>query len=213
MGNEPTRGLEDDDRLHEAITAFEEARDAGLNRDPQEWLRRYPEVAGRLADYFADGEVLGRRLAVLTTTTSSGPFPAISDYAILEELGRGGMGVVYKARQLSANRLVALKLIRDRQLASADDRERFRLEAESAANLDHPHIVPLYDVGQHEGLPYFSMKLVDGRSLAQLPPRSLRPSEAAELIARLARGVHHAHQRGILYRDVGCAGGVRSPRT
>src|SRR5262245_57468836 len=125
------------------------------------------------------------------------------DYELLEKIGRGGQGLVYRARQKSLNRTVALKVIGLGQLATTEHLKRFRLEAETAARLDHPCIVPIYEVGEREGSCYFSMKFIDGGQLdevARRKPISLR--NAAELIAKLARAVHCAHEHGILHRDI-----------
>jgi serine/threonine protein kinase len=125
------------------------------------------------------------------------------DYELLEEIGRGGQGVVYRARQKSLNRTVALKVIGLGQWATQAHLKRFRREAESAANLDHPCIVPIYDVGEREGSCYFSMKFIDGGQLDEVAKRKpLSPRNAAELIAKLARTVHYAHEHGILHRDI-----------
>jgi WD40 repeat protein len=127
----------------------------------------------------------------------------VAGYEILSELGRGGMGVVYLARQLSLKRLVALKMVLAGSHAGSAELVRFRTEAEAAARLQHPNIVQIYEVGQQDGLPFFSLEYVDGGSLARaLAGTPLPPGRAAQLIETLARAMHYAHQRGIVHRDL-----------
>ena len=124
-------------------------------------------------------------------------------YEVLGELGRGGMGVVYRARRVALKRLVALKMVLPGRHTGAAQLARFRAEAEAGARLDHPGIVPVYEVGEHEGLPYFSMALVEGETLAQRLARGpLPPREAAELVRPVAQAMAYAHERGVVHRDL-----------
>ena len=128
---------------------------------------------------------------------------SFGDYDLLEPIASGGMGIVYKARQISLNRVVAVKMIRLGNWATATDLRRFLREAENAAKLEHPHIVPVHEVGQVGGLPYFSMKLMEGGSLADALGRLAENPRAAALLAiPIALAVHHAHQHGVLHRDL-----------
>src|SRR5881275_1927273 len=127
----------------------------------------------------------------------------LGDYELLEEIGRGGQGVVFRARQKSLNRTVAVKVISLGQWASKAHLKRFRLEAEAAARLEHPGIVPIHEVGERDGSCYFSMKFVEGGQLDEVVRRArMSIRQAAELIAKVARTVHYAHQHGILHRDI-----------
>src|SRR5437773_2745690 len=127
----------------------------------------------------------------------------LGDYELLEEVGRGGQGVVFRARQKSLNRIVALKVIRLGQWASKAHLKRFRLEAEAAARLEHPGIVPIHEVGERDGSCYFSMKFVEGGQLDEVVKRTPTSTrQAAELIANVAHTVHYAHEHGILHRDI-----------
>ena len=129
--------------------------------------------------------------------------PSISGYEILGELGRGGMGVVYRARQVALNRSVALKMVLADAHAGPAALHRFRAEAQAVARLQHPNIVQVYEVGEHGGRPYFSLELVEGCTLAdRLAGTPLPAHAAAELTERLARAIHAAHERGVIHRDL-----------
>ena len=125
------------------------------------------------------------------------------EYELIEELARGGMGVVYRARHKGLNRTVALKVILSGQFASENDVRRFQLEAGAAANLDHEGIVPIYEVGEHDGHHYFTMKLIEGGSLLSCLPEIRKDHrKMARLFSKIAAAVHHAHVRGVLHRDL-----------
>jgi WD40 repeat protein/tRNA A-37 threonylcarbamoyl transferase component Bud32 len=187
---------------------------AGKELDLQQLQARYPQFAAELADFVAGREQIEQLAAPLRQVAQAAaaePPGALAQtavqefgtYELLEVIARGGMGVIYKARQKAAKRLVALKMIRASRLASVADVSRFRNEAETVAQLDHPHIVPIYEVGEQEGQLYFSMKLMEGGSLAQHLRRfTSDPRAGARLLATIARAVHYAHQRGVLHRDL-----------
>lgn len=138
---------------------------------------------------------------------AGGPSPTViryfRDYEIIREIARGGMGVVFHARQMALNRPVALKMILAGQLADDTEVRRFYMEAEAAASLDHPGIVPIYEVGEHEGQHFFSMGFVEGQSLAhKVSGGPLPPHEAASLLAQTADAIQYAHDRGVIHRDL-----------
>jgi serine/threonine-protein kinase len=226
MGTDAT---DREQRLDEIIAGYLEALRRGEAPDRGLLLASNPDLADELASFFADKDRFDRAAPPLPPagagpTLSATPLPGemvraaapgesrrFGDYDLLEEIARGGMGVVWKARQRSLNRVVALKAVLAGHLASAADVQRFRTEAEMAAHLDHPNIVPIYEVGEHQGQHYFSMKLIEGGSLAQwIADRRVPIADwskdqqraCARLVATVARAVHHAHQRGLLHRDL-----------
>src|SRR5437899_260302 len=127
----------------------------------------------------------------------------LGDYELLEEIGRGGMGVVYRARQLSLDRIVAVKMLLFGPLASVEFVKRFRAEASAAASLQHPNIVAIHEVGVHQGQQYFAMDYVEGPSLAKLLANGSLPARlAADYLKTIAEAIQYAHERGILHRDL-----------
>jgi hypothetical protein len=146
----------------------------------------------------------GSILSPDTPTGSAGSgFPNVSGYEILGELGRGGMGVVYKARQTGLHRRVALKMIQAGDHADPENRARFAREGEAVARLHHPHIVQIYETGEQDGVPFYSMELVEGGTLSEyLGGQPVSPRDAADLLLTLADAVRHAHEHGIVHRDL-----------
>jgi tetratricopeptide (TPR) repeat protein/tRNA A-37 threonylcarbamoyl transferase component Bud32 len=199
------------DLIYHEIVLREEA---GESPQLEEYLRRFPELAAELTLQFEVEGALGReptapggdeKTVIVGHRPAPAPngWPTIPGYEILGELGRGGMGVVYKARQLRLNRAVALKMILAGDHAPAEAAIRFLAEAESIARLHHPHIVQIFAFGDHDGRPYFEMEYVDGGSLAERLGGGPWPArEAARLVETLARAIHAAHRSGIIHRDL-----------
>ncbi len=210
-----------DERLAALLEELGEQRRLGNRPDLAAVAALHPDLADELrelwgavllAEEFAPLSNEGRRPPERTLKELTSPAwhvglarepQSFGDYELLDVLGRGGMGIVYRARQRSLNRFVALKMILHGDMASPEDLSRFRTEAKAAAQLNHPHIVPVHEAGEHEGQAYFSMRLVEGQTLAALLARGpLQPREAARYLATIARAVQYAHERGILHRDL-----------
>jgi serine/threonine protein kinase len=184
----------------------------GERPDPGEYARSFPEFAERLRVQMEVHEALAADETAKTALDwpregsvagEDGVAPVIPGYELLDEIGRGGMGIVYRARQLKPNRLVALKMILEGRFASRHDVLRFENEVEAVAALDHPGAVPILEVGQSQGLHYFTMPLLSGGSLADAQRLLVAdPRAVARVLIGIAGAVHHAHQRGILHRDL-----------
>ncbi len=171
-------------------------------------------ATGSTIGFRATGESTGGTKRAGERFVHDGVLPQFGDYELLSEIARGGMGIVYKARQRSLDRLVAVKLILAGQLATVDSLARFRLEAQAAAQLHHPGIVPIYEIGEYETQHFFSMELIDGVSLAECldefrvnpkadpPERRSQELCVARLLAQVARALDFAHQHGVLHRDL-----------
>ncbi len=175
-----------------------EAEERGDWAPVVDWLARRPDRAADLLGCVAAGRRMGALLGMPVPARTPGS--ALGDFEILEEIGRGGMGVVYRARDRRLGRVVALKVTRG--ALSATERARLRFEAESMAESSHPNVVPVFASGEANGEPYLVMPLMTGSLAGWLKDRLTAPTKAAEIVRDIARGVHHAHQRGLIHRDL-----------
>lgn len=202
----------DDALLAELLDGMLSQRRENSAGSLEDLIAAHPHLARELRELWATVQIAEEFASFdsLATQDAAAPEPAspftpreFGDYELLEELGRGGMGIVYRARQKSLDRIVALKMILRGDLASAADLARFRAEAEAAARLHHPNIVPVYEVDEIEGRPCFSMKLIEGTTLARkLLDGPLASRTAAEMLVPICRAIADAHRRGVLHRDL-----------
>ncbi len=212
MSSSSVQLADPDERLAALLAALGDDARAGRTPDVAAAAAANPDLAAELRELWAIAQFadLARSTATIPfTPPSTDTTPAVlprdfGDFELLAELGRGGMGVVYKANQKSLNRTVALKMVREAHLASDADRARFRAEAEAAARLKHPNIVTVHEVGTADGQAYLCMEYVAGWTLAERLTKHgpLAPRDAARLVAAIARAVQHAHDQGILHRDL-----------
>lgn len=198
-------------QLEAVIAEFILASEAGAEPDRQQLLRQHPHLADQLRPFLAQRDRLNQLAEPIRDFGEDlhhfvGPGQQISyvgNYELLEEVARGGMGVVYRARQTTLGRIVAVKMILSGRFATENDVQRFQAEAQAAAALKHPNIVAIHEVGQHEGWHYFSMDFVEGRNLASILRESPLPARNAALYVRqIAAAIHYAHQHGTLHRDL-----------
>jgi mono/diheme cytochrome c family protein len=190
--------------LSSLLLRWQEAREQGRGVSAEELCADRPQLVEDLRQRIVAMESMERRLGLAPAeSVSTAPVPTVPGHELLEVLDHGGMGIVYKARQVALKRVVAVKTILVGLHAGTQARARFRAEAEAVARLQHPNIVHIYEVGDVEGRPYFSMEFVEGGSLARrLADGPLSPAQAAELLSTLADAVHYAHQRGVIHRDL-----------
>ncbi len=206
------------DLIYNEIRLREEA---GEVPEFEEYQQRFPELEELLSVQFEVHRALLQERALADVHLAEGarvswdglaPMPSVPGYELVEELGRGAMGVVYRARDLRLNRQVAIKMILVGALAGPRERARFETEARAVARLQHPHIVQIHEFGENEGLPFVCLEFVPGGSLAQrLAGKPLPARQAAELAERLARAVQHAHEQQIVHRDLKPANVLLAP--
>lgn len=203
--------------IEQIIAEFMLAAEEGQPQSPNQLVARYPSHANELKAFFEVHEQFSgksdarqvreqaeaTRQAAQESSIASNPPRFLADYEILEEIDRGGMGVVYKAKDQKLKRIVALKLIRSGELASEEEVQRFMSEAEAAAALSHPGIVPIFEVGTWNGLVYYTMAYIEGQSLAALATESpLKANEAIKIVHRLCSAIAYAHESGVYHRDL-----------
>ncbi len=202
----------DSGELDVLLVEYMQRMDRGEALDREQFIAEHPDAAEGLRAFFADFDAVQSAARCPDPDEPRPPDDAgrplgvvqyLGDYELLRELGRGGMGVVYLARQTSLSRLVAVKMILGKHLDSPESVERFRHEAEAVANLKHPRIVAIHEIGQHEGQHYFSMDYIAGHNLAEMTrEHPLAARQAATYIQKVAEAVHYAHERGIIHRDL-----------
>ena len=186
-------------RLESAIEEFLTKR--GM-LDTDEWLSRYPDCTTELLEFMNNQTRIGAMAAAFSCPVAL-PSCRIGEYEILEIVDRGGMGIVYKARQHKLRRIVALKMIHQGQFSSPDARRRFQNEAETVARLRHPNLVTIHEVGEHNGIPFFSMEFIKGRTLSDLAKQGrIRPAVVAQITQSIADTIHYIHGCGVLHRDL-----------
>ncbi len=241
MTRDPTADAEREERLNEALLAYVEARQAGRDPDRGRFLAAHAEFRGELEEFFASHDEVERLAAALRAEPGAVPgLGELGDFRLLREIGRGGMGVVYEAEQVSLRRRVALKVLPFAAALDPRQLQRFKNEALAAAHLRHEHIVPVHTVGEERGVHYYAMQFVEGRSLAHLiaelraegasspatgetPPAAALSTERSsggrryyEWVASLGRqaalALEHAHAVGVVHRDVKPANLLLDPR-
>ena len=211
--------LSADTRLDEVVADFLKAQAIGDGSNRGDWIARHPDLAPALQAFFVDFDHVHGVTAPLRHALNPAPCRRgqnIGSYSVLDQIGAGGMGVVYLAQHVQMERRVALKMLRAGCWATRAELQRFHSEIQAVVGLDHPHIVPIYDVGEHDDSPYFSMKWIEGGSLADWladcrsriedwPKACNTPacfSALAGFLVKVCCAIHHAHQRGILHRDL-----------
>lgn len=212
--NQPARTTVDprEQEFANLLTGLMDRVADGEELDLDQTLAEHPEYADELQDLWGTitvTSVAGSRSSSAEQSEPDRPAQNLAlpyelgSYRLLEEIGRGGMGIVYRAQRKSDGQFVAVKMILAGNFASEGERERFQAEANAAAQLDHPHIAPIYEIGQHCGMPFYCMKLIEGQTLTQrLSPGPMPARQAASVAAKICLAIQYAHGQGVLHRDI-----------